>query len=35
MNDQVYRVREVYSDMWMVYVPIKALYVLWIGQSSH
>ncbi|KAJ2918070.1 hypothetical protein MD484_g2332, partial [Candolleomyces efflorescens] len=29
----VYRVREVYSDKWMVYVAMKVLYVLWIVIS--
>ncbi|RXW15487.1 hypothetical protein EST38_g10367 [Candolleomyces aberdarensis] len=29
----VYRVRKVFSDMWMVYVPVAALYVLWVVIS--
>ncbi|KAJ2923573.1 hypothetical protein H1R20_g13525, partial [Candolleomyces eurysporus] len=29
----VYRVRNVFSDMWMVYVPFGALYVLWVVIS--
>ncbi|RXW11472.1 hypothetical protein EST38_g14383, partial [Candolleomyces aberdarensis] len=29
----VYRVRKVFSDMWMVYVPFTALYVLWVVIS--
>ena len=33
MDGQVYRCYKVFSDMWMVYVPIKAIYVLWVGQS--
>ncbi|RXW15486.1 hypothetical protein EST38_g10368 [Candolleomyces aberdarensis] len=32
-NEQVLRVRKVFSDIWMVYVPVKALYDLWVVIS--
>ncbi|KAJ2933697.1 hypothetical protein H1R20_g3467, partial [Candolleomyces eurysporus] len=32
-NGQVFRVCKVFSDRWMVYVPLKALYVLWVVTS--